>query len=371
MGASGDMLAGALLSLFDNKEGVINELNSLNIPNTSFSCTKKEDGVKFNVKVNGEEETPDSHHHHHHHGRHLDEVLSIIDNTSAPDKVKDDAKAIYSIIAQAESKAHGVPVGEVHFHEVGMLDAIADVTVSAYLINKLNVNKIITSPVNVGNGTVHCAHGEMPVPAPATANILTEVPYYKSDINTELCTPTGAAILKYFTNSFENEPKLDSVKKIGIGYGTKEFKRANILRVFAYEENESITELSCNIDDITGEEAAFAAERIMQSGALDCFITPIIMKKGRPAYMLTVLCKNDDCDKFAKLIFKHTTTIGLRKYMPSRYTLEREFTENSGVSVKRSEGYGAIKEKAEFEGIKALALKEDISIFEAKKRLKK
>ena len=248
-----------------------------------------------------------------------------------------------------------------------MYDAIADITITAYLLEKLNPESIISSPINVGNGSVKCAHGVLPVPAPATANILHGVPYYKSNIQTELCTPTGAAVLKYFVDEFTEAPHFDNVIKTGIGCGTKELEAANIIRVSEFEDNSSVTELSCNIDDITGEEAAFAAEQMMAHGALDCFISPIIMKKGRPAYLFTVLCRNSDSERFAALIFKHTTTIGIRRYSPARYTLRREFIEDSGVMIKRCEGYGTIKEKIEFDDIKTLALKEDISAFEARK----
>lgn len=375
MGAAGDMLASSLVSLFDEKEKIVEELNSLALPHTVITYGEKEQcgikGVHLSIVINGEEETPETrHHHHHHHGRTLDEIHEIIKSLNVSEKVKADIIGVYDIAARAEGEAHGKPAGEVHFHELGMLDAIADITITAYLLDKLSAEKIIVSPINVGNGSVKCAHGVMPVPAPATANILLGVPYYKSEISTELCTPTGAAILKYFADEFTEKPDITAVK-IGTGCGTKELDRANILRVFAFEDNSAVTELSCNIDDMTGEEAAFAAERMMAEGALDCFISPIIMKKGRPAYMFTVLCSNADEKKFASLIFKHTTTIGIRKYTPSRYTLKRELIESSGVIVKRSEGYGTEREKTEYEDIKALALKEDISIFEARRRIEK
>ena len=375
-GAAGDMIASALVDLFDEKEKILKELNGIGLHNTEITLSEKTQcgisGAHLNIVINGEEETPEAHfhHHHRHHGRNLADVCEIIDSLNVNDIVKDNIKNVYKIVADAEAKAHRKPVGEVHFHELGMLDAIADITISAYLINKLNAQKIVCSPINVGSGNVKCAHGILPVPAPATANILVGVPYYKSKIETELCTPTGAAVLRYFSDEFTEMPRLESVTKIGIGCGNKEFEEANIIRVFAYNDNNEITELSCNVDDMTGEEVAFAAERMMDNGALDCFVSPIIMKKGRPAYMFTVLCKKEDEEKFAKLIFTHTSTIGIRKYTPSRYTLSREL-KDEGVTVKRSEGYGTVKEKAEFEDIKALALEKDISIFEARRLINK
>ncbi|MBQ5995206.1 MAG: nickel pincer cofactor biosynthesis protein LarC [Clostridia bacterium] len=372
MGAAGDMLASALVDLSEDRQGTVDELNSLGLPDTKILLSDGEQcgiyGTHLEILIGGEKETPDSHHghHHHRHGRSLADINEIIACLNISEEIKQDVRNIYGIVAEAEAKAHRKEVTQVHFHELGMLDAVADITVTAYLLRKLKAEKIICSPINVGNGTVKCEHGIIPVPAPATANILTGVPYYKSDIQTELCTPTGAALLKYFSDSFERDPKLEIVKKIGIGTGTKKLERANIIRVFCYEEESTVTELSCNIDDITGEEAAYASEKMLDEGALDCFITPIFMKKGRPAYMFTVLCKPSEEEKFAALIFKHTTTIGIRKYTPSRYTLKREFNEEGGVTVKRSEGFGTERKKAEFDEIKALADERDISVFEAR-----
>ncbi len=372
MGAAGDMLAGALVGLFDDKQKIIEELNSIGIPDTEIVYSEKNvnslNASYIEMIIDGEKEEQGEHHSHSHSHRHLSDVFGIIDSLNTTDKVKSDVKEIYEIVSAAEAKAHGREVGEVHFHELGMLDAIADITSCAYLINKLSPEKITASPINVGNGNVKCAHGILPVPAPATANILIGVPYYKSDIMSELCTPTGAAVLKYYAEEFIENPKFEKVIKIGLGAGTKELPRANVVRALSYE-GEGVTELSCNIDDMTGEEAAFASEIMMNKGALDCFISPIIMKKGRPAYLFTVLCKADEAERFAKLIFRHTTTIGIRKYTPSRYTLKREFIEDSGVTLKRSEGYGVAKGKYEFEDIKKLALENDISVFEARKIL--
>lgn len=375
MGAAGDMLAAALVDLFDDREAITEKLNRLSLPHTTVVCTERQQngiaGVHLDVIIDGETETPDTHHHHHHHHTHrtLPEVLAIIDALTVPDAVKDDIRAIYRRIADAEASAHHAPVSEVHFHELGMLDAIADITLCAYLIHTLQPESITCSPINVGGGTVHCAHGELPVPAPATAHLLTGIPYYKSTIQTELCTPTGAAVLQYFADAFSETPAFRAVQRIGIGTGTKQLERANILRVYAYEDS-TVTELACNLDDMTGEEAAFAAEQMMANGALDCFISPILMKKGRPAYLLTVLCQLEDKEQFIRLLFKHTTTLGIRQYTPSRYTLDRTLDETAGVHIKRSAGYGTVKEKIEFEDIKALALEQNISVFEAREALK-
>lgn len=369
MGAAGDMIASALVDLFDDKEGTVATLNRLGLPHTEIRYgTKSQNGIAgthLDILLRGEAETPDKHHHAHAPHRGLPEVLQIVDTLSVEDAVKEDIRQIYTRIAEAEAKAHQVPVSEVHFHELGMLDAIADITLCAYLIHELQPEGIIASPINVGNGTVHCAHGELPVPAPATANLLSGIPYYKSNIETELCTPTGAALLTYYADAFVKAPAFENVRGIGIGAGTKELEQANILRVFAYEDK-SVTELACNVDDMTGEEIGFATERIIENGALDCFVTPVMMKKGRPAYQLTVLCDSGKEETFVRLVFQHTTTLGIRKYTPSRYTLERRFDERSGVHIKRSAGYGTVREKAEYEDLRQLALEKGISLFEAR-----
>lgn len=371
MGAAGDMLASALVGLFDDKDAIIAKLNKLSLPDTTIEYGEKTQcgitGTHLIIVIGGEVETPDTHHHHHAH-RTLGEVLEIVDSLTVSEKVKDDVKSIYTIVAEAESQAHGEPVGEVHFHELGMLDAIADITICAFMINELQPERIICSPINVGGGTVNCAHGVLPVPAPATANILAGIPYYKSDVQTELCTPTGAAVLKYYACEFTDKPSFRNMAKIGVGAGTKQLENANILRAFLYDDG-AVTELSCNVDDMTGEELGFAIEMMMKNGALDCFATPVMMKKGRPAYMLTVLCNSGDTEDFVCLIFKHTTTLGVRKYTPARYTLGRELIADSGVQIKRSEGYGTQKEKIEFDNIKKLAVENDISVFEARKRI--
>lgn len=375
-GASGDMLCAALLDLFEEKESVLRELNALALPRTAITYESVKTGaikaLHMCVAVDGEQEEPQntSHSHHHSH-RTLQDIDVLIDALHAPDTVKQASKDIYRLIAGAESAVHGEDVAEVHFHELGMLDAVADIVICAYLIEKLKPQKIITSPINVGNGTVRCAHGTLPVPAPATAELLKGIPFYKSDIQTELCTPTGAAILRYYTDTFCAAPVLENTFKIGIGAGTKQLPSPNILRAFWEEESENIIELSCNVDDMTGEDIGFAVEQLLANGAADCFVTPVFMKKNRPAYLLTVLCPAHKEETFVKLIFRHTSTIGMRKYSPARYTLSREWIQNAGVSIKRSQGYGTVKEKAEFEDVKQYALEHNISIFEARQIITK
>ncbi len=262
MGAAGDMLTAALLELLDEdaRAGFIDEFNHLGIPDVvmeaepSVKCGVK--GTHVHIKVHGVEEDEHMHDHHHEHHHHHDHdhghdhehhshdghshghshngiagIRHIVkDHLDLPENVKEDVLKVYDIIADAESKAHGVPVTEVHFHEVGTMDAIADVTAVCMLMDRIKPQKIAASPVNVGGGTVKCAHGIIPVPAPATANILEGIPSYSGDIKSELCTPTGAALLKYFADEFEDMPEM-RVERYGYGMGTKNFERANCVKI--------------------------------------------------------------------------------------------------------------------------------------------
>jgi uncharacterized protein (DUF111 family) len=242
MGAAGDMLTGALLDLLDSDErkAFVEEFNRLGIPDvvmeTEASVKCGVEGIHVHIKVHGEEENEHMHDHEHKHGhshshngiagiRHI-----VADHLDLPENVREDILRVYDIIADAESRAHGVPVTEVHFHEVGTMDAIADVTAVCLLMDRIKPQKTAASPVNVGGGTVRCAHGIIPVPAPATANILEGIPSYSGDIKSELCTPTGAALLKYFVEEFTDMPEM-SIEKCGHGMGTKDFERANCVRI--------------------------------------------------------------------------------------------------------------------------------------------
>ena len=428
MGAAGDMLQAALFELLDDREAFLEKINNLGldgvtvkpIPMTKCGIL----GTHMDVLVNGESEgemqeahehhhdhdehhhdhdheehnhddhhdyehSHDEHHHehehshgdhdhhheHHHHHASMKDIENIIDGLNVSDTVKANAKKVYALIAEAESHAHGVDVSEIHFHEVGTLDAIADVTINCMLLEELKPEKIVASPVNVGSGHVHCAHGILPVPAPATAYILRDIPMYSGHIKSELCTPTGAALLKKFVDSFGEMPVM-TVGKIGYGMGRKDFEQANCVRAFlgdTKEDSEMIVELSCNVDDMTPEKIGFATEEFLKAGALEAYTIPVGMKKSRPGILLSVICREDKKDTMVELIFKHTTTLGIRENVSRRYALKREIitkdTKFGNIRIKRSEGFGVTREKIEYEDLARIAREENISIEEVERLL--
>lgn len=416
MGASGDMLMSALYELCDDKASFMDKMNSL-LQGVKVSAEKSIKcgivGTCFRVSVNGtEEESLDAnensheychehshehshkhshdhrhkhshehglcckHEHEHSHGASFTKITEIIASLNVSETVKANASAVYSLIAEAEAAAHGKPVADVHFHEVGTLDAVADIVGVCLLIEELNPDKIIASPVNVGSGFVRCAHGILPVPAPATAFILKEIPIYAGMIKGELCTPTGAALLKHFSVEFSGMPVM-TVQNTGYGMGKKDFEAANCVRAFLGETGadsglrDEAVELSCSLDDMTGEEIGYAVGIILGSGALDVWTVPVHMKKNRPGTILSCLCEPEKADFFAELMLRHTTTFGVRKTEHKRYILDRssdKIETNFGkVGIKRGKGYGVEKSKLEYEDISAIAEKTGKSVTEIKK----
>lgn len=304
----------------------------------------------------------------------MGDIRHILSHLQIPESVRQDAEAVYQLIAQAESHAHGRPVEEIHFHEVGTLDAIADVVAVCWLIHDLAPQEIVASPVHVGSGQVRCAHGILPVPAPATAYILQGVPTYGGAVPGELCTPTGAALLKHFVQRFGPAPLME-VKQVGYGMGTKEFERANCVRAMLGESGlegsqETVVELSCNLDDTTPEAVGFAMERLLEAGALDAFTQAIGMKKNRPGVMLTCLCREEDREKMLSLLFAHTTTLGVREHSCPRYTLERTQrqveTPYGPVGIKVSSGWGVTREKPEYEDLAKIAREQNMTLEQVK-----
>ncbi|HAL74173.1 MAG TPA: TIGR00299 family protein, partial [Clostridiales bacterium] len=259
----------------------------------------------------------------------------------------------------------------VHFHEVGMLDALADIVGVCLLMDQLAPDQVLASPIHVGSGQAHCAHGILPVPAPATAYILRGVPTYGGSIRGELCTPTGAALLRHFVDSFGDQPVM-AVSQIGYGMGKKDFSAANCVRAMLGEtqdEGDQIAELCCNLDDMTPEAIAFAQERLLEAGALDVFTTPIGMKKSRPGILFSCLCLPEQSESMARIIFHYTRTLGIRRYDCQRYTLTRSEkvieTAYGKVRVKKAAGWGVRRSKAEYEDVAAIARATGLSIDDA------
>ena len=380
MGAAGDMLSAALYELLDENEqkNFIDEINKAGIPGVTVCAEKASKcgitGTHFAVKVEGHEEHEEHEHHHHHHSS-MAEIEKIIGALKIEQSVKTDIIEVYKLIAAAESSVHGVPVTDIHFHEVGTMDAIADITAVCLLLKKLAPDKICASPVNTGFGHVHCAHGILPVPAPATALLLKGIPVYSGHIEGELCTPTGAALLKHFVTDFGTMPQL-KIAGLGYGMGKKDFEAANCVRAVLGEGDDSleqVVEFTCNLDDISAERISFAMEQLFAAGAIEVYTVPVTMKKSRPGILLCVMCMESDREKILQTIFKHTTTLGIRENISNRYFLDRHIetlqTEFGPVRVKCAQGYGVKRRKFEYEDLAKIAREKGMSIDDVTQRL--
>ena len=406
MGAAGDMLAAALYEICPDKEGFLAALNGAGIPGLAAAVEQGVrggvSGWRFRVRIDGAEEEAalpeDGHDHGHEHAHEhghghshssLPAIRDLIAGLALPQQVRDDVCAVYGLIAQAESAVHGCPVEQVHFHEVGALDAVADVTAVSLLIRAIAPDRILASPIHVGSGTVRCAHGLLPVPAPATARLLEGVPVYGGSIQGELCTPTGAALLKYFVSSFGPLPRL-AATGIGYGLGSRDVAEApNVLRAIlgvssgeSKDENtgenasvfarDTVWELSCNLDDMTGEELGFAQEKLWDAGALDVWTAAIGMKKNRPGVQLSCLCREEDLDAVKEVFFRHTSTWGVRARESRRFLLQRREeslqTEAGPVRIKTAD---TGKSKPEYEDLARIARSLGTSLAEARLLLDK
>lgn len=423
MGAAGDMLTAALLELHPDPQGFVERMNRLGLPGVVFAAQPAVKcgitGTQVSVTVGGEEEESHDvplhshvhetaqdeahpghahdhvhghdhdhehehthgheHSHEHGHGHHhhagMGDIRHILSHLDIPQPVRQDAEAVYQLIAQAESHAHGRPVEEIHFHEVGTLDAVTDVVAVCWLLHDLAPEQIVASPVHVGCGQVRCAHGILPVPAPATAYILQGVPTYGGSVQGELCTPTGAALLKHFVQRFGPSPVM-RVEKTGYGMGKKDFEAANCVRAMlgqTQEESTTIAQLACNLDDMTPEALGFAQERLWEAGALDVTTAPIGMKKNRPGVQLTCLCRLEDREKLVSVLFAHTSTLGVRESLCTRYTLARSQrtveTEHGPVRVKEARGWGVTREKPEYEDVAKIAREQGLTLDQVKELL--
>ncbi|MCI7093169.1 MAG: nickel pincer cofactor biosynthesis protein LarC [Lachnospiraceae bacterium] len=441
MGAAGDMLSAALFELLSGKEqeDYLSAMNHLGLDGVSVQAERSEKcgitGTHMAVLVDGSEEAdipahahdgqgrhehghiqtephpysyacahntehvhdhvPDHDHAHHHHA--LAEIHEAIWNLNLPDTVKTDAQQVYRLLAEAESHAHGVEVEQIHFHEVGEKDAIADIVSVCLLMRMIRPDKVIASPAATGTGTVRCAHGLLPVPAPATAYILKkmQIPCLAGTEDGELLTPTGAALTGFFADAFGTMPEM-TLDGIGYGMGKKDFSRANCVRALlgqtASEEDkldgarDEISELSCNLDDMTPEDLSFAVDRLFEAGALDVFTTPAGMKKSRPGVILSALCHREQKASVIKAFFAYTTTLGIREKVCRRYIMKSSFEtvtlsrddfgtsaledpqNTASIPVKISKGYGTVQRKPEFERVAEAAEKFGVPTAEIRRK---
>jgi uncharacterized protein (TIGR00299 family) protein len=368
-GISGDMNLGALIHLGVDPEYLQTELKKLNIE--GFSLEIKDDkrrgisGVKADVVIQNQENEKHRHLHH---------IESLINDSELSERVKTTALNIFNQVAVAEAKVHNIPVQKVHFHEVGALDSIADIVGAAICLDYLKVDKVLAAPVQLGGGTVKCAHGIMPVPAPATAEILKNIPVKTGLVQYEATTPTGAAILAATVDEFTSTMNFE-IKKTGYGLGTIDTEVPNILRVFLAEADDvddnliqsDATLLECNIDDLSPENYEFVMDLLFEAGASDVWIENIIMKKSRPAAKLCVLCFPADSQKMKSILFFNTSTIGLREVTVKKDALLREEktvdTTFGKVRVKQSFYEGKVVNiKPEFEDCKRLAIEHNVAV---------
>ena len=371
-GISGDMTLASLLDLGVLKEIFLQELNKLNMDNEfeieiDYKYENNIKGTKVNVI------TKEQHCH-----RNLIDVYDIIDNSRLNNNIKERAKEIFMIVAKAEAKVHGTTIDKIHFHEVGAIDSIVDIVGSCILLDLLNIDKVYSTSVPLGSGFIQCAHGVIPAAAPATVEILKNIPVKFNHVKGECTTPTGAAIIKTICDEFVDELDFNT-KKIGYGVGHKKFEKPNILRVALAQEdehNEVVYEIVANIDDMSSEIYSYLFEKIMDEGALDVFTESIFMKKNRPAYKISILTKKKDLNKFIKLLLTETSTFGVRYKEYNRAKLDRKFIEVDTIygKVKVKLGYynnKLIKLKPEYEQCKLISKTLNIELREVYNEINK
>ena len=376
-GISGDMNLGALVDLGVDGEFLIKELSGLQLDaeyeiKINKGLKKGINGTKVDVILRHKDHSLHQHEtllgHHH---RNLKDIETIINGSSLNNRVKKSSLDMFRRIAEAEAQVHGKSIYEVHFHEVGAIDSIVDLVGAAIALDHLNVDKIMASPVQVGGGFVKCAHGLIPVPAPATVELLKGIPIKSGLVSFETTTPTGAAILAANVEEFTDKMEF-SIEKIGYGLGNRDLEIPNVLRVFLgktdrREENDEQYILETNIDDMNPEFYSYIEERLLEIGALDVFKTPIIMKKGRPATKLSILVDKKTEKAVLEIVFKETTSLGIRKSKVEKIMLKRKFltvkTKYGDVTIKSSYYNGEpVKYKAEYEDCKKIAAENKIPI---------
>lgn len=373
-GISGDMTVGALLDLGADKELLFEFLEHLKIEGYHIKVGRSKkcglDACDFSVRLDDEDHEPmhNAGHTHSHVHRNLQDIFGVLNQIEGHDRVLNLSKKMFEVVAKAEAKAHGIPLEEVHFHEVGAIDSIIDIVSTAFCIDNLGIEDVVISKLYEGQGHVKCQHGIIPVPVPATLNIAAEhnLNLYITQTNGEMVTPTGAAIAAVLKTK-DNLPKEYQIRAIGLGAGKKDFEKANVLRAMLIEwedtkesntKEDTIWMMQTNLDDCTGEALSYTMEKLFLHGARDVYYVPIFMKKNRPAYLLQVMCEEEQIQTMEKIIFTNTTTIGIRRYPVNRTVLERRIEEidtSFGVSKVKVCQFGEeTMFYPEFESVKAL-----------------
>ena len=376
-GISGDMNLGALVDLGVSEKYLKKELSGLNMEEEytiDFIKSSKMgiSGTKTEIKLTNKSQHPH---------RHFSDIIKLIDGAGFSEKIKKQSKLIFRKIAEAEVKVHDIDIEKVHFHEIGAVDSILDIIGAVICLDYLEVDRIVSSPLELGRGFVKCDHGVFPVPAPAAIEILKDIPVKSGRVDGEATTPTGAAIIAVMAEDFGTCPDI-RVKKIGYGIGHSDFKIPNVLRVILGEASASQKEFSkelkteknilieTNIDDMTPEDFEPLFEILLENGALDVYLTGVLMKKSRPAIKLSVLLKPENRNTILDLVFKHTTTLGLRIRAVDKLMIDRQIkkinTSLGPVSIKMGKYGGFVKMKAEYEDIKKLAIEHKKSILEVR-----
>jgi pyridinium-3,5-bisthiocarboxylic acid mononucleotide nickel chelatase len=413
-GISGDMFLGALVDAGVSPEIFVRAVEALDVGAKLQISRVNRSGItatKVDVIVNGERDLPrasrtgvsdapehkheDAHHHEHshnhahghhqdsvhqnsshQHGRGLVEIREIIGKAAISESAKKNALDIFEKLGAAEAKIHNVPIEKIHFHEVGAVDALVDITCAAVGAEALGVDELICSPLNVGGGTVNCAHGTFPVPAPATVELLTGAPVFSSGLQAELVTPTGAAVVSTLATRFASFPEM-KIEKVGYGAGTRDFPgHANVLRITLGEaasklaantSQETVSVLEANLDDLNPQVFGYVMDRLFEAGALDVFGTPVQMKKNRPGTLLSVLAKPDDTDKLTQIIFAETTTLGVRRRQENRHVLARKWqtvsTQFGDVRIKIATLNGTVSSYTpEYEDCRRIAVEHRVPL---------
>lgn len=365
-GASGDMILGAMVNAGIDPRALSEELGKLSVQGFELSFeTVDRSGISATfARVRTDEQKTH---------RHLHNVLKIIDDSALDDRVKERASKIFTRLAEAEAHVHNQPVSKIHFHEVGAIDAIVDVVGAAICFEQLKIERFVSSPLHVGSGTITMEHGRFPVPPPAVAELLKDFPIYSSDIKGELVTPTGAAIISTVCSEFGPMPAM-KLEATGYGAGSREYEKfPNALRVLLGEtsddaiEDEKLLMIETNVDDLSPQILGHVMERALAMGALDCFFTPIIMKKGRPATLISILSRHSDREALCELLFTETTTLGLRSHEVTRRALSREVisvnTKYGPIDVKVARfNNRVVNQMPEFEQCRAAALQAGVAL---------